>query len=166
MSTLELSNIGGGATGTEVGDSRALDVNVVSGGGGASPVNISEVGGEAFVLGQALADSSLPVVLTAIQAAALSTRGATSSVTSVNDMASSTTLLASNANRLKYTVFNNSTEILYLKEGTAASLTDFTVAIPPLSQYGFYENSSYTGRVDGIWANNSTGAALITEITP
>jgi len=93
------------------------------------------------------------------------TGGATSVVTSVNDSASSVTLLSSNAARLKYSVFNNSTEILYLKEGITASLTNFTVAIPPLAQYGFYESTSYTGRVDGIWANNSTGAALITEIT-
>lgn len=84
-------------------------------------------------------------------------------VTSVADTASSTQLLAANANRRKYSVFNNSSEILYLKSGTTASLTDFTVAIPPMAQFGFYEDDLYTGRVDGIWANNSTGAALITE---
>lgn len=89
----------------------------------------------------------------------------TASVTSVNDTAASTQLLAANANRVKYSVFNNSTEILYLKNGLAASLTDFSVAIPPLAQFGYYEDTHYTGRVDGVWANNAAGAALITEYT-
>lgn len=159
-------NLSAPITGTVDGDKRALDVNVVAGGGGGTgDVNLVEVGGAAFALGQQLAAASLPVVLTAAQIAALSIRGATSVVSSVADSASSVTLLASNAARLKFSVFNNSTEILYLKCGTTASLTDFTVAIPPLSQYGFYEDTTYSGRVDGIWANNSTGAALVTEFT-
>lgn len=135
--------------------------------------------------GQALAAASTPVVLTAIQVSALTPTtisknagvvdtntqrvieagSSTSSVTSVADTASSTQLLASTPGRIKYSVFNNSTEILYLKNGTTASLASFTVAIPPLSQFGYYEDDTYTGRVDGIWANDSTGAALITEYT-
>jgi hypothetical protein len=92
------------------------------------------------------------------------TRAATSAVTSVADTATSTTLLASNANRLGASIANDSSSVLYVKFGTTASATDYTVR---LSQYAYYEVPfNYTGRIDGIWATDpGDGAARITELT-
>lgn len=90
-------------------------------------------------------------------------RSSTGTTTSVNDTASSTTLLAANANRLGASVFNDSTVDLYLKCGATASLTSFAIKIAP---GGMYEIPfGYTGIIDGIWASDASGAARITEYT-
>jgi hypothetical protein len=90
------------------------------------------------------------------------TRAATATVTSVADTASSTTLLASNASRLGASITNDSSARLYVKLGTTASATDYTVS---LAQNDYYEVPfGYTGRIDGIWASDpNAGAARITE---
>jgi len=94
----------------------------------------------------------------------LFTRPPSSIITSVADSASNQVILASNAARKGATVFNNSTEILYLAvDNTAASLTSFTTAI---QAQGYYEVPfGYTGEINGIWAANAAGAALVTEIS-
>lgn len=91
-------------------------------------------------------------------------RSGTATTSVVADNAASVTLLALNSARLGCTVRNDSTADLYLKCGTTASLTDYTVVIPP---GGYWEAPySYTGRIDGIWATDpNTGAARITEFT-
>ena len=90
-------------------------------------------------------------------------RGSSSSVTAVADTASSTQLLASNADRLEATITNDSSADLYVKLGTTASATSYTVK---LGQHETYIVDKYTGRIDGIWASNpDDGSARITEIT-
>lgn len=91
------------------------------------------------------------------------TRSGTPTQTSVNDTASSTTLIASNANRLGATVFNDSTVVLYLKLGATASTTSFSIKLDPSDYYEI--PFGYTGVVDGIWASDASGAARITELT-
>lgn len=90
-------------------------------------------------------------------------RPTTATTTSVNDTATSTTLLAANANRLGATIHNDSTAALYVKLGTTASATDFTVKMAADSYYEV--PFGYTGRIDGIWASDASGAARITELT-
>jgi hypothetical protein len=90
-------------------------------------------------------------------------KAATATTTSVNDTASSTTLLASNANRLGATVFNDSTVSLYLKLGATASTSSFTVLMVAASYYEV--PFGYTGVIDGIWASDASGAARILELT-
>lgn len=87
----------------------------------------------------------------------------TSAVTSVNDTSSSTTLKSSNASRKEIIIQNTSSAILYIKYGTTASSTDFTVS---LAQNDILIEDKYTGRIDGIWASDpNDGAAKITEMT-
>ncbi len=86
-----------------------------------------------------------------------------SSVTSVASSASSVQLLASNAGRKAFAVYNESTAILYLKLGTTASLTSYTVQIP-MNSYYESQDLIYTGEVDGIWAS-ANGSARITELS-
>lgn len=93
------------------------------------------------------------------------TRSSTPSQSSVADNAASTTILASNANRLGATVTNDSSAALYLLLGSgAASTTSYTVRI---TQYGYYEVPfGYTGQINGIWASDpNDGAARVTELT-
>lgn len=85
-------------------------------------------------------------------------------VTSVSDSATSQILIAANTARKGLLIFNNSSQILYVKFGTTASATDFTVRLTPYATYEM-TGTIYTGRIDGIWAADSTGAALITELT-
>jgi carbon monoxide dehydrogenase subunit G len=88
---------------------------------------------------------------------------ATSSVTSVAGSASSVQLLASTAGRRGAYFYNDSTAIAYVKLGTTASTSSFTVAMAANS---FYElpYPCYTGRIDCIWAS-AAGNMRITEIT-
>jgi hypothetical protein len=82
--------------------------------------------------------------------------------TSVASSASNVNLLALNTARLGATVFNDSTATLYIKLGTTASLTSYTVQVAPS---GYYEVPyGYTGNIDGIWSS-ANGNARITEIT-
>lgn len=85
----------------------------------------------------------------------------TSTVTSVNDTAISTTLLALNASRKEVIITNDSSSTLYMKLGTTASATDYTVKLGTDDVF----TTTYTGRIDGLWSSDSTGAARITELT-
>jgi hypothetical protein len=85
------------------------------------------------------------------------------SVTSVADAATNQTLLASNASRKGFSIYNDSTSAVYVKYGATASSTSFTFKLDPYSYYEYAGHSIYTGQIDGIWATNSTGSARITE---
>ena len=87
----------------------------------------------------------------------------TATRTQVADSATDVSLLAANTDRKKYAVYNDSTAVLYLADGAAATTTNYTVQIPP---NGYFENVGYVGAVRGIWATDpGTGAARITEYT-
>jgi hypothetical protein len=90
------------------------------------------------------------------------TRAATPTQSSVAGSASSVSLLASNANRLGATVYNDSTAALYVKLGTTASTTSYTFQIYA-NEY-FEVPFQYTGAIDGIWTS-ATGNARITELS-
>jgi len=89
-------------------------------------------------------------------------KAASATVTSVADSASAVTLAASNGSRKALLVFNDSASTLYVKFGSAAALSDYTVKVLP---GGYYElpQPMYTGIVTGIWSADSTGAARVTE---
>lgn len=80
----------------------------------------------------------------------------------VSDSASSAPIFAASAGAKGRCVFNDSTQVLYLKFGGTASTTSYTVQIPA---GGFYEfpQPVYGGAVDGIWAADGSGAARTTE---
>lgn len=88
-------------------------------------------------------------------------RGSSSSLANVSGSATSVQILAANASRLEAIITNDSTADLYLKLGTTASTTSYTVK---LGQDESYITDKYTGRIDGIWAS-ATGAARVTEIS-
>lgn len=92
-------------------------------------------------------------------------KSATSTLSNVASSATTVSLLASAATRKGAMVFNDSTQVLYLKFGTTASATSYTVQIPPGAYYEFPAFPAlYTGAVDGIWTL-ANGNARITELT-
>ncbi len=122
---------------------------------GAVSENMAQIAGNTISSGVGTSGSGVQRVIEA--------NCSTGTVTSVGGSASSVSLLASNANRRGASVFNDSTAYLYLKLGSTASTSSFTVRIDP---YGYYEipQPVYTGAIDGIWAS-ATGSARITELT-
>jgi hypothetical protein len=86
----------------------------------------------------------------------------TATLSNVGASVTSVTLLAANVARIGATVYNDSSALLYIKFGTTASVTSFTVRV---ASQGYYEVPfGYTGRIDGIWAS-ANGSARVSEMT-
>lgn len=81
----------------------------------------------------------------------------------VSSSATTVQLFAQNLRAESRTVTNESNAILYLKFGTTASVTSYTVAIPAGGYYEFPTPELYTGIVHGIWSS-ANGSARCTEV--
>ncbi len=88
-------------------------------------------------------------------------KAATATLANVSGSITSVTLRASNASRLAVECVNDSTAVLYVKYGSAASTTSFTKKV--MAGEAFREDI-YTGIITGIW-ESATGAARVTELT-
>jgi hypothetical protein len=96
----------------------------------------------------------------------VSTQPATVSSATVSSLASSASsaqLLASNTSRKGLILVNTDVNSVYVKYGTTASATDFTVLMPA---NGYWEMPQpiYTGRIDAIWAADGAGSLYYTEL--
>lgn len=89
---------------------------------------------------------------------------ATATLTNVASSATNVTCLASNASRLGVNLYNDSTQVVYLKFGTTASATSYTLQMSA-GAYWSMSGLIYTGRIDCIWAS-ANGNARVTELTP
>lgn len=118
--------------------------------------------GDPILVGTKTAANSIPVTLASDEW--LTTRPSTGTQSIVADAATSTTILAANASRKGASVYNDSTEALYLLVGAGtASPTVFTALVSP---GGYYEVPfGYTGILVGIWAANASGSARVMEFT-
>jgi hypothetical protein len=82
--------------------------------------------------------------------------------TSPSVTTASTSILASNANRVGGTIYNEGAAICYMKLGATASTTSYTLQI---ASGGYYEIPfSYTGAIDGI-TSAGTAQLRVTELT-
>lgn len=117
------------------------------------------------VIGHVITDTGSTTAVTGTVATS-SQKSATGTQTSVTSSGSDGTILAANANRLGGTIFNDSTQILYLLLANAtSSATNYTVQVPPATYYGYFELPfGYTGIVKGIWAS-ANGNARVMEFT-
>jgi hypothetical protein len=91
----------------------------------------------------------------------------TSTLSNVSGSASSVTILAANTSRKMAMITNDSTNnnaVLYLKYGSAASTTSYTVQIPSGSYYEL-PLPIYTGILTGLWSTNTSATARVTELT-
>jgi hypothetical protein len=85
---------------------------------------------------------------------------ASATVTQVTSSTGSVTLKAANAARIGLSIYNDSTQVLYVKFGSGASSTTYTVKMVAGS---YYEAPyGYTGIAAGIWAS-ANGFAYVTE---
>lgn len=100
-----------------------------------------------------------PVVTAPLLAATATSTNVASSATNVN-------LLALNTARKGATIYNDSTAVLYLKLGTTASTTSYTVQLAAAGNTNSYYEIpfGYTGNIDGIWAS-ANGNARIVEMS-
>jgi len=119
----------------------------------------------AINIGTVSIDQSVPGTSNAV---VLKIAGAFANITSatlsnVASSASSVTIIASNTNRRKIIVCNDSTSRLLLKFGATASATDFTIALAGGAIYESPFGAVYTGIIDGIW-DSANGAARVTEM--
>lgn len=95
-------------------------------------------------------------------------KASTATLSNVAASATSVTLLSANAARIGAQITNDSSVVVYIKFGTTASTTSYTVSLAGAASapFSYYEvPAGYTGRIDAIWAS-ATGNARITEITP
>lgn len=88
---------------------------------------------------------------------------ATSVVTEVNASPGSTLLLAANATRKSFLVYNASDANLMLKLGTTVSRNSFTTVVPPGATWQPPSHVNYQGDVSALW-ETPTGVALVTEL--
>jgi hypothetical protein len=88
-------------------------------------------------------------------------------LSNVADAATSTLLVAvrsaAGAQREGMIVHNDSTSILYLKYGTAATTTSYTYKIPSDATWEMPQ-PIYQGIIHGIWSADASGSARITEL--
>jgi hypothetical protein len=131
---------------TDNGGSLTVD-GTVTANAGTGPWPVTDNGGSLTVDGTVTANP---------------TRPATNAVTSVATSTTSAQLLASNASRLGATVYNDSNQNLFVKLGTTASSTSFTIRM--VSQSYYEVPFGYTGRIDAV-QSAGTGNARITELT-
>lgn len=119
----------------------------------AASLSVTTASDEVVPLGQATKAASIPVV---------EGSSATATTANVASNAASVQFLALNTARTGFLVYNDGSDNIFLKYGTTASATSFTVKIPA---GGTWEDPfKYTGRIDGIW-DVATGSARITEIS-
>jgi hypothetical protein len=88
-------------------------------------------------------------------------RPTTATLANVSSSASSVTVFAAAGSTNARTVYNDSTAVLYLKFGTTASTTSYTVQLAAGAYYEFPQ-PCFDGRVDGIWAS-ANGSARVTS---
>jgi hypothetical protein len=84
-------------------------------------------------------------------------------VTTHSVSASDITLLAANNNREGAIIYNNSNRPMYIKFGSAASTSSFTVK---LASFDYYEvPAGFTGEIHALWGDGSaSGDARVTEL--
>lgn len=82
----------------------------------------------------------------------------------VADTASSTTIIASNADRKGWRIRNTSSAVLYISFGGTASATNNVEALAQAEGTGDAGIGVYTGAINGVWASDpGDGVAIWTE---
>ena len=90
-------------------------------------------------------------------------KASTAAVTSVAKSATSVQILAANADRLGASIHNDSNRSMYLKLGTAATSTSFTVKLD--RDFHYEVPFGYTGVLHAVWDSGGSGSARVTEVT-
>lgn len=118
--------------------------------------------GCALVVAAAIAPQQLVVHMDRAPLLELRYDQALAGLSNVSCSATSKMLIDANGSRRALYVFNDDTKTMYLKYGTTASSSSFTVK---LAAGGYWEMPPpvYPGRIDVIWDAACTGSARVTE---
>lgn len=85
-------------------------------------------------------------------------------VTSVNSGTASVALASTAVRRASLSIRNTDANILYVLVGSGtASATNHTVALASGDYWEMPAAENYTGPVNGVWAADGAGVALVTE---
>lgn len=167
----------------KVTPSGALTVEVNDGGGSitvdgtvaatqSGTWNLNNIGGTISLPTGAATETSLATVAGAVSSSnmrivesglSLPISSSAAETYSIDDQATNATLLDANASRKGFGIYNDSAQDLYIKFGATATTTSFSVKLQPAAYYELAGHGVYTGRIDGIWGANGTGAARVTE---
>lgn len=105
---------------------------------------------------------TMPLTRKAQSVSIAESTSSTGTTTPVDAATTETPLLAANSNRKGATIYNDSSETLYIDFNASVSATDYAVS---LGQDDFYEVPyGYTGIIYGIWTGN-IGKARVVEFT-
>lgn len=85
----------------------------------------------------------------------------TATVAEVDSSATVVTLAAANRSRRNCNIYNESSAILYVKLGAAATTDDFTFKLAANTNLP-YVLQGYTGIITGIWAS-ANGSARVSQ---
>ena len=141
-------------TGVIAGVTTVTTVTTVS-----TVTNLSQMGGVAITLNKGASGTGTQRVSIAND----SMTAATSTLTSPAGSTSSFTIVSANTARLGCAIFNGTSTLCYVKFGTTASATDYTLILP---SNGYYEVPfMYNGRIDGLSLTGVSGDIYVTEIT-
>ena len=94
----------------------------------------------------------------------VSTGFSSASLSSVEDLDTTQTLLAANSDRKGCVIFNDSSAILYVAFAAIATTSAFTYRITPYATLELFGDKNYAGAISGIWASDAGGNARITEL--
>ncbi len=89
---------------------------------------------------------------------------ATTVTSDVVAVTSSVTILLANASRLGATVYNDSNKAMFLKHGTGATTSSYTVRVPKQWVYELPTPLVYTGVIEAVWDTGAVGSAKVTEL--
>lgn len=77
-----------------------------------------------------------------------------------------TSLLASNASRLNFSLFNDATTTCWIKFAAGASKTSFVVELLPGQKFSTSDlGVNWTGAINGFWDSGVTGNMRVLELT-
>lgn len=155
----------GGTGGTASADGAAFTAGTTAGTPGmavyeAAPTSVAD--GKVGLLGMT-ADRKLKV---SGSFSSTPTAAPTGTLSNVADNVSNVTVLAANAARFAFLLYNDSSSVVYVKLGATASATSFTKKMLPQEVWGTLDvGVNYTGKIDAIWATAPGGAMRVTEMT-
>lgn len=120
---------------------------------------------QAVVITDGVTDSSVNAAVDAVGLTVRPGKTATPTTSRVAAAITSTQLLAANANRLNASIYNDSTDTLYVKYGTAAAATSKKFALKAGEYWEMPTGGTiHTGIIHGLWTGTN-GAADISEET-
>ena len=98
-----------------------------------------------------------------LRTVSITNKASTSVVTSVPAAVTNTVVLTPNQNRIFASFYNNGAKTMYIKLGTGASTSVYTIQLFSGSYWEVPQD--YQGEIDAVWGSAS-GNALVTELTP